>query len=134
MRSVREMVSQRTMPFSPEHCQPGLKGVRRSFPEKGTEIGRGKESTVVTPKCARCKNHGVICPLKGHKGLCRFKSCTCPNCSLIVERQKIMAAEQTVLKEMAGQSISNRTNPDLGALHSSSSSPGYGMLIILSFN
>ena len=68
---------------------------------KNETRNKHKESPIVTPKCARCKNHGVLCPLKGHKGLCKWKDCTCKNCSLIVERQRIMAAEQSVLKEMA---------------------------------
>lgn len=85
---------------------------------------RHKESTIVSPKCARCKNHGVLCPLKGHKGLCKWKECVCKNCSLIVERQRIMAAEQSVLKEMTEQRRGESRSNSFEEATSSSSSYG----------
>uniref|UniRef100_A0A8C5PIB9 DM domain-containing protein n=1 Tax=Leptobrachium leishanense TaxID=445787 RepID=A0A8C5PIB9_9ANUR len=46
------------------------------------------------PKCSRCRNHGVVVPVRGHSGRCEWKACTCSKCSLITERHKIMAAHK----------------------------------------
>uniref|UniRef100_A0A6G1SDW5 Doublesex-and mab-3-related transcription factor 1 n=2 Tax=Aceria tosichella TaxID=561515 RepID=A0A6G1SDW5_9ACAR len=55
--------------------------------------GGGDNKSKRNPFCSRCRNHGKIAQVKGHKRHCEYRECQCYGCKLVEQRQHISAQQ-----------------------------------------
>lgn len=51
------------------------------------------------PTCARCRNHGIFIPVKGHKRICPCRNCTCFMCYVVAQGGRYRAIQLAIWRD-----------------------------------
>lgn len=62
-------------------------------PQNSSKSGTSGGSARTPPNCAKCRNHYLKIPLRGHKRHCKYDKCKCKMCELTENKRDIMAKE-----------------------------------------
>ena len=97
-----------------------------SFSSPSSKVMRsGKKKIKRKQTCRLCQNHGIIVPMRGHKYVCKYRSCTCSDCESTHERRRVVKEhirhnrQQSIVATVqleGGESENSRTSDGANSL------------------
>ncbi|XP_061174394.1 protein male abnormal 3-like [Saccostrea echinata] len=74
-------------------------------------------------RCNRCRNHGSLVELKGHKHFCQYRDCTCQACILLEKRKEVCRQAIALRRKQDTAKNGTVTGPPLPFLQLHSTRP-----------